>query len=189
MHVLQGETVLITTEEEGRQLLQHGAVDPATFPSPPRDAAAKKLAEALRKPVDVELTETPVRDVVDYLKDLCHVEIQIDDRRWMRRAFRREAECTIHLKSVSLDAALKQTLDKVGLKHVIQDKVILITAAPPANPRPAKPPADAPEPAGVQPPLEERDAVDRLESLCASYSLNDQGRVTSIWLDSVQDGE
>ncbi len=192
MHVLQGDTILITTEEDGHQLLQHGAVDPATLPSPPRDAAAKKLAEALRKPVAAEnFVNVPVKDFVDHLKDACHVEIQIDDRALEVAGISPDVPRTIDLKAGSLENALKQILDRVGLKHVIQDEVILITAAPPADPRPAKPPVDAPGPAALHPPPDERVILDRLEDLGASCRLDEDwvGRVISILLDSVAKGD
>ena len=99
MHVVHDGTISITTEAEGRRLLQQGAVDPATFPSPVRDAAAKKLAEALRKPVDLEFVETPLKDVVDYLKDLCKVEIQIEGRGLEAAGVDPDAPCSINLKA------------------------------------------------------------------------------------------
>ena len=188
MHVVQERTVLITTEEEGRQLLQHGAVDPATFPSPPREAALKKLANVLREPVDVDFTETPLKDVAEYLKDLCRVEIQIDLHALEAAAVEPDSQCTIKLKGVSLDTALKQILGKLGLKHVLQDEVILITANPPAQPRPAKPPADEPD-SSRQPHPDEREAVDRLEELGARYTLNEQGRLVWLRLDAVEAGD
>ena len=75
--------------------MKQGAVDPATFPSPPRDAAMKKIAEAIRLPVTEEFQKTPLKDVADYLHDLCHVEVQIDNRACRRRAFR----STLHARS------------------------------------------------------------------------------------------
>ena len=43
-------------------------------PSP----AEKKIEEALKQPTQIEFVETPLKDVVDYLKDLHHIEIQLD---------------------------------------------------------------------------------------------------------------
>ena len=148
MHVIQDESVLITTEEEGHRLLQHGAVDPAAFPSPAKDAAMKKLAEAIRLRGNVQLEDTPLKDVLDYLRDLFRVEIQIDNRAGCGGCFGQHP-CTLDLKGVSLDSALKQVLDKVGLKYKLQDEAILVTADPPAKPGPAKAAANKPEPAGL----------------------------------------
>ena len=88
-----------------------------------------------------------------------------------------DAACTIKLKGVSLDAALKQILAKLGLKHVIQDEVILITADARADPRP-----EARHPA-------ERELINRLEDLGARYSLCEDGRVWSIRFDSDVEGD
>ena len=187
MHVIQRGTILITTEAEGRRLLQHGAVDPADFPSPPREAAAKRLAEALRKPVDVDFIETPLKDGRDYFEDLCHVPIQIDNRGLEAAGIAPDAPCTIKLQGVSLDAALKQVLGKLGLKHVIQDEVILITAAAPAKPRPDQPqptmlPADDPESARLR-------WQAHLEELGVHCMKTNDGRGVRFWLDSVGAGD
>ena len=90
---------------------------------------------------------------------------------------------------MSLDAALKQILAKLGLKHVVQDEVILITADVPANPRPTKPPADDPELTRFKMHPAERELIDRLENLGARCSLCEDGRVWSICFDSVAEGD
>ena len=38
----------------------------------------KKIEEALKQPTQIEFVETPLKDVVDYLKDLHKIEIQLD---------------------------------------------------------------------------------------------------------------
>jgi hypothetical protein len=43
-------------------------------PSP----AEKKIQEALKQPTQIEFVDTPLKDVVEYLKDLHHIEIQLD---------------------------------------------------------------------------------------------------------------
>ena len=54
----------------------------------PRSAAEKKIDEQLHSPTEVEFVEMPLSEVVDYLKDLHGIEIQIDPRRWKKRASR-----------------------------------------------------------------------------------------------------
>lgn len=81
---------------------------------------------------------------------------------------------------------MKQILDRVGLKHVIQDEVILITAAPPADPRPAKPPVNAPGPAALHPPPDERVILDRLEDLGIAADWTRTGWAESFRYCSIQ---
>ena len=45
-----------------------------------RGQAEKKISEALKSPTQLEFIETPLQDVVDYLKDFHDIEIQIDNR-------------------------------------------------------------------------------------------------------------
>ncbi len=182
MHVVQDDRLLITTEEEGRKLVQRGA---AVSPEIKKEflAATKKLAMALRVPSEVAFAETSLKHVVDCLKDLHHVEIQLDSRALRAAGIEPDSTCTIHLKGATLDTVLKSLLGKLGAKYVIQDEVILITADAPANPQPLKPPAD---PTRFRPHPAEHEAVERLLDLCPSCSLNrhDDGRIAWLQMKS-----
>ena len=43
--------------------------------------AERKIREALDQPTQMEFVDTPLKDVVDYLRDLHHIEIQLDGPR------------------------------------------------------------------------------------------------------------
>ena len=48
------------------------------FPGATTQPAERKIREALNQPTQIEFVETPLKDVIDYLKDLHHIEIQLD---------------------------------------------------------------------------------------------------------------
>lgn len=134
VHVIRDGTILITTPERGRQLVQAGAIDPAGYCSPPA-GKAQKMAEALKKPVILEFVDTSLQDVADYLKDYFNIEIQIDHRALAAVRVRADEPCTINVKGISFESALRLLLHDLGLRHVVEDEWILITAANPPGTR------------------------------------------------------
>ena len=90
--------------------------------------AEKKIAEALKRPTTIEFVETPLKDVVDYLKDLHHIEIQLDSAALKDAGIDESTQVTKNLKGVSLRSALKLLLDELKLKWVIHNEVLLITS-------------------------------------------------------------
>jgi len=93
-----------------------------------RGAAEKKILDALKQPTQIEFVETPLRDVVDYLKDLHHIEIQLDVAALKEEGVEENTPVTKNLKGISLRSALKLLLDDLQLKYVIHNEVLLITA-------------------------------------------------------------
>ena len=106
-------------------------------------------------------------DVVDYLKDVCQVEIQIDNRGLKDAGLSTPMPNARSTASRARDAVLQQVLGGLGMKHAIQDEVILITAACAGKSRPPKPPAGENESQPAEPPSDEQAIVDRLELLGA----------------------
>jgi hypothetical protein len=133
VHVIRDEALLITTPERGRQLVQAGAIDPAGYCQ--RAAAGQKIAEALKKPVSLEAVDLSLEDVVDFLRDYCKVEIQIDHRALAAARVRTDVPRTLNVKEVSLETALRLLLRDLALAHVAEEEWILITAAPRPGPR------------------------------------------------------
>jgi hypothetical protein len=93
-----------------------------------RSPAEKKIEEALKQPTQIEFVETPLRDVVDYLKDLHHIEIQLDAAALKDAGLEETTPVTKNLKGISLRSALKLLLDDLQLKYVIHNEVLLITS-------------------------------------------------------------
>ena len=91
------------------------------------EAAQRKVREALDRPTQIEFAGTPLNDVVDYLKDLHGIEIQLDSPALKEAGVDEMTPVTKELKGISLRSALKLMLDELQLKCVIHDGVLLIT--------------------------------------------------------------
>ncbi len=105
-------------------------------PQPPaaqRDAASEPvdreaaIERALASPTQIDFVETPLQDVVDYLKDLHRIEIQIDIKVFKDTGMDPSTPISRNLKGISLRSALKLMLRDLDLAYVIQDEVLLIT--------------------------------------------------------------
>jgi hypothetical protein len=90
--------------------------------------AERKIRAALLQPTQIEFVETPLKDVVDYLKELHHIEIQLDTAALKEAGVDESAPVTKNLKGISLRSALKLLLDELQLKYVIHNEVLLITS-------------------------------------------------------------
>ncbi|NQU20353.1 MAG: VWA domain-containing protein, partial [Candidatus Nealsonbacteria bacterium] len=89
--------------------------------------AEKRIAEALDSPTQLEFIETPMQDVVDYLKDYHDIEIQIDRASLDDVGIGSDTPITKNLKGISLRSALRLTLRELDLTYMIRDEVLLIT--------------------------------------------------------------
>jgi len=102
--------------------------EPARCSAAPPSAAEGKIEAALSSPTQLEFIQTPLQDVVDYLKDLHKIEIQID-----RKAFQDQGldastlPVTANLKGISLRSALNLVLHNLDLTYLVEDEVLLIT--------------------------------------------------------------
>ena len=87
-----------------------------------------RSARRSMQPTQFEFVETPLKDVVDYLKDLHHIEIQLDSPALKEAGVDESTPVTKNLKGISLRSALKLMLDELQLKYVIHNDVLLITS-------------------------------------------------------------
>ena len=90
-----------------------------------RSPAEKKIQETLKKPTQIEFVDTPLKDVVEYLRDLHQIEIQLDSAALKEAGVDESTPVTKNLKGVSLRSALKLMLDELQLKYVIHNDVLL----------------------------------------------------------------
>ncbi len=97
--------------------------------------AEKRIEAALKSPTQLEFIETPLQDVIDFLKDHHRIEIQIDTRALADVGIGTDTPVTKNLKGVSLRSALRLMLRELGLTHTIQDEVLLITTFEEADTR------------------------------------------------------
>jgi hypothetical protein len=88
-----------------------------------------KIAKALKQPTVVEFVETPLKDVIDYLKDEHHVEILLDPKVfWGTKPLRDpDDQVTLQFKNISLQSGLRIILRELDLDYAICNEVILIT--------------------------------------------------------------
>jgi hypothetical protein len=100
-----------------------------------RGPAEKKITEALRSPTQLEFIETPLQDVVDFLKDFHGIEIQMDKKALDDVGIASDTPITRNLKGISLRSALRLLLRDLDLTYVIQDEVLLITTPEEAETR------------------------------------------------------
>jgi hypothetical protein len=143
--VVNRGVLLITTLPEGRRLLRQGAIAPAAYWKSSESAAAaqRKIAEELKRPVQVECFNTPWGDVLDSLRKQARIEIQLDHKALDNAGFNISLpKITLDLKDVPFASVLGQLVRKVGLTYVVEDDFILITTpkrAKPQNPSPLPP--------------------------------------------------
>ncbi len=88
---------------------------------------AKKIREALDSPTQFEFMETPLQDVIDYLKNLHKIEIQLDTRALKDIGIGTDAPVTRNMKGVTLKEALQFVLRDLGLTYIVTKEVLLIT--------------------------------------------------------------
>jgi len=110
-------------ELTARRKDRFGAME-LSHPSP----AEKKIVEALKHPTQMEFIETPLKDAIEYLKELHHIEIQFDSAALKDAGVDELTPVTKNLKGISLRSALKLLLDDLQLKYVIHNEVLLITS-------------------------------------------------------------
>jgi hypothetical protein len=89
--------------------------------------AEARISEELKKETSIDFQETPLQGVVDYLKDLHRIEIQLDEKALTDAGIDLETQVTKSIKGISLRSALKLVLGAYGLTYLIKDEVLLIT--------------------------------------------------------------
>ena len=62
----------------------------------------KWIEEALKSPTALEITEQPLGNVVEYLKDKHNIQIQLDEERFRKTGITRDTPVTKSIKGVSL---------------------------------------------------------------------------------------
>ena len=80
-----------------------------------RGPAEKKIEAALKSPTQLEFVDTPLTDVIDYLKDYHQIEIQLDKKAMEEAGTGSDTPVTKNLKGVSLKSALRLMLNDLSL--------------------------------------------------------------------------
>lgn len=92
--------------------------------------AEQRISEALQEPmtsVGLDFTETPLEEIIAFLRDEYDIEIQIDGPALEELGLRADEPITVNLRNISLRSALRLMLKGLELTYVIRDEVLLIT--------------------------------------------------------------
>jgi hypothetical protein len=92
-------------------------------------ATVKMIKEKLRAPVTLEFVETPLSDVVDFLRDYTSVNILLDRPSLEEEGVTPDTPVTIHVEQISLQSALALLLRQLNLMARIEDECLVIRGA------------------------------------------------------------
>ena len=90
-------------------------------------SAEEAIRRALDKPISLEFVETPLGDVVDYLKDCLQIRIALHQKALSDVGVATDTPITRNLLNISARSALNLILDDLDLTWVISNEVLLIT--------------------------------------------------------------
>jgi hypothetical protein len=96
---------------------------------------ARAIDEALASPTLMEFSETPLSDVIEYLKAFHKIEIQFDKKALSDAGIALDVPITRNLKGISLRSALRLLLHDLDLTYVVDDGFLLITTSEVADNR------------------------------------------------------
>lgn len=89
--------------------------------------AEQRIEEALSSETALEFVETPLTDVIDYLKERHKIEIQVNKKTLDDVGIGTDTPISKNLKSVSLRSALDLMLTEMDLAYVVENEVLMIT--------------------------------------------------------------
>jgi len=90
-------------------------------------SAEQKIFAALDDDTRIEFIETPLNQVIDFLKDQHDINIEIDTKALDDIGVGSDSPITRNLKGISLRSAFRLMLKDLGLTYVVKDEVLLIT--------------------------------------------------------------
>jgi hypothetical protein len=93
-------------------------------------AAESRIREQLGTPTEMDFTDTPLRDVMAFLKDQHGIEIQIDEKELAECGVKKDAPVTLAVKGITLRSAMRLLLSQLSKSatFVVSDEVLLITS-------------------------------------------------------------
>ncbi len=94
----------------------------------PRGRLVEEIRKALLTPTEVVFVETPMQEVMDYLKERHKIEIQFDTKALAEAGIKPEMPLTIDLKGLTLGDFFQSLDDREPeLKFVVRNYGILVT--------------------------------------------------------------
>src|SRR5262249_24394378 len=125
------ETVAIAADpDELIELAQNSKAEskPGTKPACPsarvwdlkaRSANIQKIELSLTDPAEVSFQDNPLLEALNYLEDVHHIEIKIDDQALTDEGINRDTPVTLQMSGISLQSTLNLILEPLGLEYVI----------------------------------------------------------------------
>lgn len=104
-----------------------GPFDQGPFAIDRKRSNEAKILAALDEPTEVDFTDQPLQDVIDFLKERHQIEIQLDKRALEDAGQGSDTPVTRNLKGITLDSALDLVLGEADLTYLVHDEVLLIT--------------------------------------------------------------
>lgn len=93
----------------------------------PKSPEVVRIEKALAAPAALEFIETPLSEVVDWLKEQHKIPIEFDRKAMADVGIGTDTPVTRNLRDVSLAAILRRMLKDLDLTFVIRDDVLLLT--------------------------------------------------------------
>lgn len=93
----------------------------------------RRINRALQSVTSVNFQQMPLADVIDYLKNKFHIEIQLDSKGLSDENIGPSAPITKNLHNIKLRSILRLILGDLNLAYVVKDDVLLITSVEAAD--------------------------------------------------------
>jgi hypothetical protein len=121
-YVVRDRGILIVTREKARlyQRWPSGTL---------KSANEARIASALDEPTELDFTEQPLSDVIDYLKQKHGIEIQFDRSALTAAGVTGDTPISRTLRDITLESALGLVLGELNLTSIVRDEVLLITSS------------------------------------------------------------
>jgi hypothetical protein len=87
----------------------------------------QRILDALESDVDLDYPETPLKEVIEDLKERFNIPIVLATKKLEEAAINLETPVTVSFKQISLRAGLRNMLGELGLTYLIKDEVMQIT--------------------------------------------------------------
>jgi hypothetical protein len=128
-----GQSLLVTHNRFAHELITRmlaelkGARTREFDESVRRASGNRKAFVALTEPSDLDFTETPLSDIVDYLSDLHRLGIQIRNKALEDAGTTSDTPITANIRALSLQDTLETILDELDLTWLVRNETLQIT--------------------------------------------------------------
>lgn len=123
----QNFTLVCSQTRRVHQQIERLLADLRRESKPEPNANEARILHALEEPTSIEFVESPLNDVVDYLKDLHKIKIEFDKKALDAAGAAKDSPISWNLQGIQLKSALKLILEELDLTYVVRNEVLLIT--------------------------------------------------------------